>query len=539
MSWQYKKNMRFRYLGAASVVIFLCGIVWFTGRALIRSIYEGRSVDILNTLISGQSEHPLDAYYSAFDHLALLACLFIAAPVVLGLLFWGVAPAPVRQNTTAHLREFTAVVRRNWQLIYFAAASLFIVFSLGMAVGALQLFPYKTLEEAGDAAQDWAEYWRHNLRIRPDQYLKASRFEGQGVVLHNSQKAYKGVTFLTSLFDGKLGMRLVDMNGAEIHKWQVPLQDIWLEDESKRPHDWDSEIHGALLYPNGDVVFNIEHQALVKIDKCSNLLWKNTNLDPHHSVYEDKEGNLWVPGRRWRNESLDKLPYISSPFLEEYILKFSPDGELLKKVSIIDVIYGSKYEAVMFADRDFKVEHTGREITHINDIEVLDQSMSDAFELFDTGDILVSMRDLNLLVVIDPELEKIKWSMTGPYLRQHDPDFLPTGRISVYDNRQTHVDGNVFSRILELDPVTQNVYVLYEGDDENPFFSGIMGKQQHLLNGNILITETMGGRAFEVTVEGEVVWSYVNRWDSERVIAISEATRYPLSYALFDEGRCE
>jgi hypothetical protein len=539
MSWQYKKNMRFRYLGAASVVIFLCGIVWFTGRALIRSIYEGRSVDILNTLISGQSEHPLDAYYSAFDHLALLACLFIAAPVVLGLLFWGVAPAPVRQNTTAHLREFTAVVRRNWQLIYFAAASLFIVFSLGMAVGALQLFPYKTLEEAGDAAQDWAEYWRHNLRIRPDQYLKASRFEGQGVVLHNSQKAYKGVTFLTSLFDGKLGMRLVDMNGAEIHKWQVPLQDIWLEDESKRPHDWDSEIHGALLYPNGDVVFNIEHQALVKIDKCSNLLWKNTNLDPHHSVYEDKEGNLWVPGRRWRNESLDKLPYISSPFLEEYILKFSPDGELLKKVSIIDVIYGSKYEAVMFADRDFKVEHTGREITHINDIEVLDQSMSDAFELFDTGDILVSMRDLNLLVVIDPELEKIKWSMTGPYLRQHDPDFLPTGRISVYDNRQTHVDGNVFSRILELDAVTQNVYVLYEGDDENPFFSGIMGKQQHLLNGNILITETMGGRAFEVTVEGEVVWSYVNRWDSERVIAISEATRYPLSYALFDEGRCE
>jgi hypothetical protein len=505
MSWQYKEDVRPGYLGAGLVVVFLCGIGWFTGRALIRIFYEGRSVEILNSLISGQSEHPLDEYFAAFDHLVLLACLIIAAPVVLGLFFWGIAPAPVRQNTTARLREFTAVVRRNWQLIYFAAASLLIIFSLGMAVGAFQLFPYQTLEEAGEAARDWAEYWRHNLRIRPDQYLSTSRFEGQGVILHNSQKAYEGVTFLTSLFDGKLGMRLVDMDGAEIHKWQVPFQDIWLEDESKRPHDWDSEIHGALLYPNGDVVFNIEHQALVKIDKCSNLLWKNTNLDPHHSVHEDKEGNLWVPGRKWRNESLDKLPYISSPFLEEYILKFSPDGELLKKVSIMDVFYGSRYEAVMFADRDFKVEHTGREITHINDIEVLDQSMSDAFDLFDTGDILVSMRDLNLLVVIDPESDKIKWSMTGPYLRQHDPDFLPTGRISVYDNRQTHVDGDVFSRILELDPVTQDIYVLYEGDDENPFFSGIMGKQQRLPNGNILITETMG----------------------------------PLSYALFDGGRCQ
>jgi|GEM_PF-135386 len=538
MNRQKKVAVRFRYLWAALTVAFLGGLGWFIGRTLIKSIYEGRSVDILNNLISGQSDHLLEEYYAAFDHLALLVFLFLVAPVVLGLFCWGIAPAPVRQSITLRFRAFTAVVRRNWQLIYFATASLFIAFILGMAAGVYQFFPYQTLEEAGDAAKDWAEYWRHNLRIRPDQYLRTSHLEGQGVVLHNSQKAYEGVTFITSLFDGKLGMRLVDMNGAETHKWQVPFQDIW-PDESKRPHDWDSEIHGALLYPNGDVVFNIEHKALVKIDKCSNLLWKNTNLDPHHSVHEDNEGNLWVPGRRWRHESLDKLPYISSPFLEEYILKFSPDGELLKKISIIDVFYGSKYEAVMFADRDFKVEHAGREITHINDIEVLDQSMSDAFDLFDTGDILVSMRNLNLLAVIDPELEKIKWSMTGPFLRQHDPDFLSSGRISVYDNRQAQVDGNVFSRIIELDPVTQNVYVLFEGDDENPFYSGIMGKQQRLPNRNILITETMGGRAFEVTTEGEVVWSYINRWDNERVIALSEATRYPLSHALFDEGHCQ
>jgi len=538
MGWQQKVDVRFRYLGAASSVVFLCGICWFIGRTLIRFIYEGRSVEILNALISGQSEHPLEAYYAAFDHMALLACLFIAAPVVLVLLFRGVAPAAVRQGTTARFREFTALVRRNWQLIYFAAASLFIAFSLGMAVGAFQYFPYKTLAEAGDAAQDWAENWRHNLRIRPEQYLKPSRYEGQGVVLHDAQKASEGVTFLTSLFDGKLGMRLVDMKGSEIHKWQVPFQDIW-PDESKRPHDWDSEIHGAILYPNGDVVFNIEHKALVRIDRCSNLLWQNKNLDPHHSVHEDKEGNLWVPGRRWRNESLDKLPYILSPFLEEYILKFSPDGELLKKISIIDVIFGSKYEAVMFADRDFKLEHTGREITHINDIEVLDQSMADAFEYFDTGDILVSMRDLNLLAVIDPESEKIKWSMTGPHLRQHDPDFLASGRISIFDNRQPHDDGKVYSRILELDPVTQNVLVLYEGDDENPFLSVIMGKQQRLHNENILITEAIGGRAFEVTAEGEIVWSFINRWDSERVIVISEAIRYPVSYALFAGERCQ
>jgi hypothetical protein len=538
VSWQNKEGVRYTYLGVASIVVFLCGVGWFIGRTLIRFIYEGRSGELLNSLIKGQSEHPLEAYYAAFDHVVLLAFLFFVAPVVLGLTFWGFAPAPVRHKATTHLRKFTAILKDNWHLIYFATVCLLIAFSLGMAAGAFQFFPYKTVEKASDAAQDWVENWRHNLRIRPDQYLKPSRYAGQGVVLHNSQKAHEGVTFITSLFDGKLGMRLVDMKGSEIHKWHVPFNDIW-PDESKRPHDWDSEIHGALLYPNGDVVFNIEHKALVRIDRCSNLLWKNESFDPHHSVFEDKNGNLWVPGRSWRSESLDKLPYISSPFLEEYILMFSPDGQLLKKISIIDVIFGSKYEAVMFADSDFKLEHTGREITHINDIEVLGQSISDAFKLFNTGDILVSMRDLNLLAVIDPESEKIKWSMTGPYLRQHDPDFLPSGNISVFDNRQSYKGEKVFSRILELDPVNQNVLVLYEGSDENPFLSGIMGKQQHLQNGNILITEATGGRAFEVTIEGEIVWSFINRWDSERVIVISEATRYPISYASFAEESCK
>jgi hypothetical protein len=460
--------------------------------------------------------------------------------VVLGLLFWGIAPVTIRENTTTRLRDFTSVVRRNWQLIYFAAASLIIAFSLGMAAGVFQYFPYKTMKEAVNALQDWNENWRHNLRTRPDQYLKPSQYAGQGVVLHKSQKAHEGVTFITSLFDGKLGMRLVDMEGAEIHKWHVPFQEIW-PDESKRPHDWDSEIHGALLYPNGDIVFNIEWKTLVRIDKCSRLIW-SLPLGTHHSVYEDDEGNLWVPGRKWRNKSLDELRYISAPFSEEFILKVSPDGKLLEEISIIDVIYDSGYDGLLFADRRVKPEHTKYDhgdLTHVNDIEVLGKDISDAYDLFDTGDIIVSMRILNALIVIDPETLRIKWASIGPFLRQHDPDFLSNGRILVFDNRWGDSNEKIFSRIIQLDPVTQEVVVVFQGDNKNPFFTSLMGKHQYFENGNLLITETMAGRAFEVTAEGEVVWSYINRWDSERVIAISEATRYPLSYASFGKDPCQ
>jgi hypothetical protein len=60
----------------------------------------------------------------------------------------------------------------------------------------------------------------------------------------------------------------------------------------------------------------------------------------HHTslCYEDAEGNFWVPGRKWRSKSLEKLPHISAPVQEDYILKVSPDGEILEEISILDVI---------------------------------------------------------------------------------------------------------------------------------------------------------------------------------------------------------
>jgi hypothetical protein len=37
----------------------------------------------------------------------------------------------------------------------------------------------------------------------------------------------------------------------------------------------------------------------------------------------------------------------------------------------------------------------------------------------------------------------VKWSQTGPWLRQHDPDFLSDGRILVYDNRDDGANGQI------------------------------------------------------------------------------------------------
>jgi hypothetical protein len=242
-----------------------------------------------------------------------------------------------------------------------------------------------------------------------------------------------------------------------------------------------------------------------------------------------------VPSRRLHETPVAKFPKVPAPFQEESILKISPDGKVLKEISILDVIFRSKYEGVLFANgaHDTQIEvPLDHDFTHLNDIEVLSPQMAPAFPLFEAGDLLISLRNLNLLLMLNPESEQIKWSMTGPYLRQHDPDFLHTGLISVFDNRRDGDNGKIFggSRILELNPNTGQVITVYGEKDDEPFFTETQGDHQRLPNNNILITESGAGRAFEVTAESEVVWSFVNRWDDDSVATIGRATRYPESY---------
>jgi hypothetical protein len=61
--------------------------------------------------------------------------------------------------------------------------------------------------------------------------------------------------------------------------------------------------------------------------------------------------------------------------------------------------------------------------------------------------------------------------------------------------------------VLEIDPVTLELKWSYTGPR---FFSTNISGAQRLVNGNTLITEGAGGRMFEVTNDGTIVWEYMN-----------------------------
>jgi hypothetical protein len=182
-----------------------------------------------------------------------------------------------------------------------------------------------------------------------------------------------------------------------------------------------------------------------------------------------------------------------------------------EEISVLDILYKSGWASLLFSGEDASVRT--EEPTHLNDIEVLREDMAAAFPLFRAGDVMLSLRNNNTILVADAQTWRIKWTMTGPFLYQHDPDFMPNGHVLLFDNRRTGGTPQLgYSRIIEIDPETRDIVWSYQGTDQEPFYTEIRGMQQLLPNGNVLVLEAQRGRVFEVArgSTNRIVWEYVN-----------------------------
>lgn len=435
---------------------------------------------------------------------------------------------------------------RHWDKALFTLSIGLLIFGYGMAAGRYNLFPANIVNTAVDTLREWRKYWRHYLRIRPEQYIVTAQYPGEGVTVYDRESTAEGVNFLASLWDETLGFRLLAMDGTELHRWDVSLNEIFPDQSHLEQwrHDMDTVIHGMHLFPNGDVVFNFERIGLVRIDYCGEVVWALPNY-AHHSVFVDDAGDIWVSGDVAAGHLRSGLLAIETPVIDELIIKLSPDGEELRRISILDAIYASGYEGLLLSkgiDGIRHAERDGPDILHLNDVETLGRSMAAAFPMFNAGDIMISLRNISAVLVLDGDSAAVKWAMVGPFLAQHDPDFRPDGTISIFDNRRFDTDMGgrpQQSRIVVVDPATSAASVAYGDDPSQAFYSGKAGKHQTLANGNILITETLSGRAFEVTANGTVVWEFIHRWDEDEAVNISEAQRYPSDYLAPDRPACD
>lgn len=400
------------------------------------------------------------------------------------------------------------------------------IFGAGMFVSAHELPPVPQLRELedtyhsvfGSAEEEW---W-----TAPSQGGEP----GQALL---PEKVQPGLLLVSTAQQDEMVIKVMDRDGTVIHSWTPDFDEVWPEGYRDFPPRVATADHvfGLELLPDGSIVGNFAQQSTFRMDVCGEVMWRLPNLG-HHSVNVAPNGTLWVPAENYVPEDGEvDLPNASAPFHDWTITNLSRDGEVLSSHSMADILRDNGLDSLLYLpSRDRGAPHITYDPLHLNSVKALPEGVRS--RLFDPGDLAVSLRNINTLLVLDPETMKVKWHTTGPFLRQHDPIFLPGDRISVFDNRPVpNPDGELESQIMTLNARTGEAEVVLGGDGpgEEPFYSQIMGDHEYLSNGNILVTPGDEGRVLEYTPDGRLAWSWQNRLDDETNGRTFEASVLPSS----------
>ena len=330
---------------------------------------------------------------------------------------------------------------------------------------------------------------------------------------------------------------LIDMDGRVVHTWFV-LGSVQL---AKLKPD------GNLLYSTRDRSFK-QRAGIREIDPFGNVLWfykcwadhdfylpENGNLLIHY--IEDKEAPAIGPGK------------IRCP----RIIEVTPQRDVVWEW------WGEEHleELTRLAGIEFPLDKQGRRLfdwAHSNTCQVIGENRTSLKDpRFRPGNILISYCNLNTIGVIDKETGQIVWAW-GPGILdgQHNPQMLENGNLLIFDNGTDRG----YSRIIELDPLSEKVVWEYNDKDSDPlrfyspFISGVqplpnenvfvcqgayfrrdlMSRFYHSFSKSLLRRETMSSRLFEVTREGQIVWDCTLTANGKSLYGVYQATRYSAHY---------
>lgn len=270
------------------------------------------------------------------------------------------------------------------------------------------------------------------------------------------------------------------------------------------------------------------------------VVWEHSLPDAaHHDIRKLPNGNILTVYMEYVPEEvlIRKLGprYRRAQLRADVVVELSPEGEVVWK--------WKAYEHLPLTDCGARTcpKWTAKKLdgrdrfdwTHVNTVNVLPPNRwyDEGDQRFRPGNIMIFPRNFWSALIVDRETGEVVWRYHGDYKGGisggHESYMIPkgvpgAGNILIFDNGRVRNE----SVVLEVDPVSKELVWIYENGTE--FFSRVAGSAQRLPNGNTLVSEDVTGRVFEVSADGEIVWShhlYKHR--------INRAHRYPLGYCSF------
>ncbi|MAF83756.1 MAG: arylsulfotransferase family protein [Gammaproteobacteria bacterium] len=398
---------------------------------------------------------------------------------------------------------------------------LFICFALGAIV--IGFFLLGKNSEEQQQSQESSE--KNRLKTLPYlSWIPTNDASKSGVTKFDKEKSLKGINIYKS--GDTPEAYLMDMGGKILQTW---------EQKSEKKVTWSN----VELSSQGDLYVFVDYEKLARLDWNSNLLWQSDNQGFHHDLSLSEDNDIYALARK-----IEYIPELNLTHLtaNDYITILSETGTLKKSISIAklllnadisiihddieadyprdtelkefitrienDSIYSFFIPLLRKAEQIYENFSRPKDFLHTNTINIINnKSPGSNHELFENGNVLICIRNQNLVAIVDIEKEEIVWSWGANELEHpHDPVILNNGNMLIFDNGYKRK----FSRIIELDPNSREIVWEYKTMPPENFYSETRGSIQQLINGNILIADSRNGHAFEITRDGETVWEFFN-----------------------------
>ncbi|MEO1711456.1 MAG: arylsulfotransferase family protein [Pseudomonadota bacterium] len=319
-------------------------------------------------------------------------------------------------------------------------------------------------------------------------------FQKVGLIKCDAPRCFEGYTTV-STFRGE-AVRLIDMEGREVHSWNLPGK------------------LGSLAYllPGGCLLCSVQVPTdiplttarggrILELSWEGDILWEFTDHTQHHDFRRLANGNtVYIGWRALADEFAARVgggipgTEAEGKMYEDYFREVSSKGEIVWEWSMS-----------LLTPEDYPISHglDRGEFGHANTI----CPMSD-------GTFIVNFRNLDMMAVLDPARGFI-WEARNQYWgRQHDPQSVTVDgedRILFFANGAFDKPKPQRSAVVELDARTGEEAWRWEAGIPWTFYSHVMGGVQRLANGNTLVCESVNGRIFEVHREStDIVWDYIN-----------------------------
>jgi hypothetical protein len=326
---------------------------------------------------------------------------------------------------------------------------------------------------------------------------------------------------LLSAYDKKEDQSIIRLiriyDQKTIYQWIPNISEIKKGIDEKDGFWKDADKHGIpfhhpLLAPDGSIIFHAGH-PLIKINKDSKLSWVINGIF-HHSLEYDSDGNIWSPSVIKPSEFLPNYLYT---YEDDAITKISPDGKLLFQKSIAKILVENGYRGLLLGDGLYE-----NDLVHLNDI----QPALTSTPYWMKGDLLISLCYKSTVFLYRPSSNKIIWLKTGPWLNQHDVDFIDTTHIGIFGNNIVRFDAIL--RFMDGHN-EEYVYNFKTNKTETPYTEFLKkakvttytdGRSDILPNGDLFIEETNKNRLLRGNTK-DIIWQYVDRIDQHSVARLT------------------